>query len=150
MSTDTRLVGTTAENIFLCLLNERGIFSHAFDTQAFDGIIFDLDNEYFKVGEPPFFVQIKCRGSRTKKPNSQGLSPSIFEKVIKKAKELKIPKNSLYLIVGFYIDNDLRKINYYIIPFKELSNFKHGSNQYRFSLKKCEKIMENNHNILKI
>ena len=72
MKIDTRLVGATAENIFLSLINERGVFAHSFDAAGFDGIVFDVNNRYFKVGRCPFFVQIKCRGSKGKEFNPQG------------------------------------------------------------------------------
>jgi hypothetical protein len=41
MNIDTRLVGRTAENVFLSLLNQRGVFATSFDTQGFDWIVFD-------------------------------------------------------------------------------------------------------------
>jgi hypothetical protein len=47
---DSRLVGSTAENIFLSILNERGVFATSFDTVAFDGIVYDTDRRFFKVG----------------------------------------------------------------------------------------------------
>ena len=149
--TDVRLVGVTAENIFLSLLNEREILSHTFDTSGFDGIIFDINNEYFKIGNSPFYVQIKCRGSKTNKFNSQGHSPLVFNKIRDTANKLKIPESSLYFIVGFYKNCDIREMNYYIIPFDELGYFKKENNkEYRFTDKNCDQLAQQNENVIKI
>ena len=140
MIKDTRLVGTTAENIFLSLLNERGIFATSFDTAGFDGIVFDSDKQLFKHGDPPFYVQIKCRGSKADEYNPQGHSPKLFQDIIVIADELKIPETSLYLAVGFFKNSDIRTINFFCMPLEQAMNlFKFKSNvEYRFSYKQCE------------
>jgi hypothetical protein len=137
MEVDNRLIGETSENIFLSLLNERGVFAHVFNTAGFDGIAFDLKNRYFKTGKAPFYVQIKCRGSKSDRYNTQGHSPVVFECILKIARELKIPKSSLYLVLGFFKNNDIRQIQFYLIPFFSLPRFK-GKGTYRFSVTKCE------------
>jgi hypothetical protein len=137
MEVDNRLIGETSENIFLSLLNERGVFAHVFDTAGFDGIAFDLKNRYFKIGKAPFFVQIKCRGAKSDRYSTQGHSPDVFEHILKIARELKIPRSSLYLVLGFFKNNDIRQIRFYIIPFSSLLRFK-GKGTYRFSVAKCE------------
>jgi hypothetical protein len=73
-------VGTTTENIFLSLMNEKGIFAHSFDTAGFDGIVFNIDNKYFKAGKSPSFVQIKCRGSESENYHTQGHPQVTFDK----------------------------------------------------------------------
>lgn len=137
---DTRLVGKTAENIFLSLLNEKGIFSQAFDTACFDGVVFDLERKYFKIGKAPFYVQIKCRGSKNNRFNSQGHHENSIKKIEKLSKVLRIDRRSLYFVVGFYKNSDIRQMKYYIIPFEKLDLFKNKKNkkQYRFSVEKCE------------
>jgi hypothetical protein len=72
MNVDLRLIGKTAENMFLALTNQRGVFAISFDTEGFDGIIFDHDHLMFIGGESPYYTQIKCRVSKTGKFNSQG------------------------------------------------------------------------------
>lgn len=47
MKVDQRLIGKTAENIFLSILNQRGIFATAFDTESLDGIVFDAYSHGF-------------------------------------------------------------------------------------------------------
>lgn len=151
MTDDTRLVGTTAEAIFLSLLNQKNIVAYFLDANSFDGIVFDMNNEYFKVGKSPFFVQIKCRGSKTSKPNPQGHSPDIFDKILTEANRLKIPETSIYAVMGFYKNNDIRDINYYIIPFNSLGYFKSEINkQYRFSVNNCEDSLKQSLDIVKI
>jgi hypothetical protein len=56
------LVGSTAEDVFLNILNERGLFATSFDNIAFDGIVYDTGHCLFKVGGSPSYVQIECRG----------------------------------------------------------------------------------------
>ncbi len=36
---DTRLIGRTSENLFLALVNQKGVLATSFDTEGFDGII---------------------------------------------------------------------------------------------------------------
>jgi hypothetical protein len=151
MTTETRLVGKTAENIFLSILNEKGIFSHTFDTECFDGIVFDLKNTYFKRGTSPFFVQIECRGSKTNKPNPKGEEPGTFHKIKVMAKNLKINEKSLYFVAGFYINSDIRQITFYIIPFDLLKYFKNkGNKQFRFSKEKCERAVQRYSDIIRL
>ncbi len=149
MEVDRRLIGETSENIFLSLLNERGIFAHVFDTAGFDGIAFDTKNKYFKAGKSPFYVQIKCRGSKYDRHNTQGHSPAVFERIIKIAKELRIPKTSLYLILGFFKNNDIRQIRFFILPFSSLPRFK-SKGTHRFSVTACEKASKVDRRIISI
>ena len=149
MQIDNRLVGATAENIFLSLMNEEGIFAHSFDTAGFDGIVFDIHNKYFKVGKSLFFVQIKCRGSPDENYHPQGHSQLTFDKISTIGEELQIPETSLYIVVGFFKNNDIRQMNYYIVPLSSLSKFEKNGN-YRFSPPKCEKAMLSDPNIKSI
>jgi hypothetical protein len=106
MLIDTRLIGTTSENLFLSLLNQNGVFAHSFDSASFDGIVFDLRKRYFKVGACPSFVQIKCRGSAKDQYSTQGHSPETIEAIMKSADELKIPPELLYFVSWFFKDKD--------------------------------------------
>ena len=146
---DSRLVGSTAEDIFLSLLNERGIFATSFDTVAFDGIVYDTERHYFKIGEPPSYVQIKCRGSEGERFNPQGHRPNTIERMRQVAKVLSIPETSLYFVVGFFRGGDIRTVTYYCIPLGELDRFKPTS-QYRFSVEQCEQEIEPDEIIFKI
>jgi hypothetical protein len=58
-------------SIILSLVNQQGVFATSFDTEGLDGIVFDPDHRLFKVGQSPFFVQIKCRGSNANGYNSR-------------------------------------------------------------------------------
>jgi hypothetical protein len=148
---DNRLVGATAENIFLSILNERGIFATSLDIVAFDGIVFDKDRRWFKVGESPFYVQIKCRGSESEHFNPQGHARNIVDGMLEVARELGIPETSLYFVVGFFRRGDIRTIVYYCVPLEELDRFrKTPTSQYRFSVERCEQEIEPEGGIFKI
>ena len=138
---DSRLVGSTAENIFLSLLNERSVFATSFNTVALDGIAYDTERRYFKIGESPSYVQIKCRGSGGEHFNPQGHAPRIFDSMRDVARNLRIPENSLYFVAGFFRRGDVRTVVYYCIPLAELDRFKTTS-QYRFSVERCHQAIE--------
>ena len=140
MIIDSRLIGETTENIFLSLLNQQGIFANSFDSAAFDGIVFDIHNNYFKVGSSPFFVHIKCRGSRSERYNPQGHSHATIEKITGMAERLMIPYESLYFVTGFFKNDDIRQMIYYIVPFGSLKEFENKGN-YRLWPEKCNEIM---------
>jgi hypothetical protein len=146
---DNRLVGQTAENIFLSLLNQQGIFATAFNTVAFDGIVFDIRNRYFKVGDFPFYVQIKCRGSHTDEFNPQGFPHKTFDDILELAAHLTVPKESLYFVVGFFKGNDIRNIVFFGIPFGAISRFE-TAQQYRFSVKRCSDLVSEEMGIFRI
>jgi hypothetical protein len=145
---DSRLVGTISENIFLWLLNERGIFTTSFDTAGLDGISFDYENRYFRVGQSPFYVQIKCRGSKGQQYNPQGHGQEVFDKMLNVAYSLQIPETSLYFVVGFFNNDDIRTVVYYAMPINVVSRFKVG--HYRFSVKRCEEEMEKDNTIFRL
>ena len=149
MKIDTRLVGATAENVFLSLINERRVFAHSFDAAGFDGIVFDVNNRYFKVGRSPFFVQIKCRGSKGKEFNPQGHPQKTISNINAVANELKIPDKSLYFVVGFFKNNDIRQMTFFIIPFASLHLFE-KNRQYRFSVSKCKAVKQRDSTIREI
>jgi hypothetical protein len=147
---DSRFVGSTAENIFLSILNERGVFATSFETVAFDGIVYDTNRRYFKVGGAPSYVQIKCRGSEGEHYNPQSHSPNTIDAMRQVAQDLSIPESSLYFVVGFFRRGDIRTVVYYCIPLKELDRFqKTSSSQYRFSVERCEQEMESDGAICK-
>lgn len=144
---DNRLTGETAESIFLSLVNQqRGIFATSFDTEAFDGIIFDPDNDLFKVGRSPIFVQIKCRGSNTNGYNSRNFLIDGVRKIEGFAGNLGIPTDSVYFVVGFYRENDVRTVKYFGIPFSSLGRFK-TTRWHSFSVKKCEVAVKEDNDI---
>ena len=148
---DSRIVGSTAENIFLSILNERGVFATSFDTVAFDGIVYDMNRRYFKVGVSPSYVQIKCRGSTSERYNPQGHSPTTVDGMRRVAQDLSIPESSLYFVVGFYKRGDIRTVLYYCIPLEELNRFKKTpTSQYRFSVERCEQEIEPDGVIIKL
>jgi len=149
MKTDTRLVGETAEKVFLSLLNQSGILAASFDTIALDGIIYDTDHRLFKLGEAPFYVQIKCRGSNGGEFNPQGHGEQVFQAMKQMAEELAIPRDSLYLVVGFFKDADIRTLVFFGIPLVELGRFKSGT-QFRFSVSGCRKEVQATDTIFEI
>jgi|SRR5215203_181385 len=147
---DSRLAGSTAENIFLCILNERGVFATSFDTVAFDGIVYDTNRRYFKVGGSPHYMQIKCRGSEGKHYNPQGHSRNTIDGMQRVAQHLDILESSLYFVVGFYKQGDIRTAVYYGILLEELDRFKKApTSQYRFSVERCEQEMKSDGAIFK-
>jgi hypothetical protein len=141
---DSRLVGATAENIFLSLVNQRGVFATSFDTAGLDGIVFDPDHQLFTVGQSPYYVQIKCRGSNKNQYNPQGFSQTTFDHITAVAQRLGIPQTSLYFVVGFFNKGDIRNIIFFALSFFLLPHFK-TSSQYRFSLKACAQVMQGEH-----
>ena len=116
---------------------------------AFDGIVYDTGHRYFKVGQIPFYIQIKCRGSEGEHFNPQGHRPSTIDRMRQRAKDLSIPESSLYFVVGFFRRGDIRTVVYYYIPLEELDRFK-INNQYRFSVDRCEQETEPEGAIFKI
>lgn len=146
---DNRLTGRTAENIFPNLVNQRGMFATSFDTEAFDGIVFDPDNDLFKVGRSPFFVQIKCRGSNTNGCNSRNFPNDGIRKVEGFAENLGIPSDPVYSVVGFYKENGARVVKYFGVPFFSLGRFR-TDRWHNFSVKKCEAAMEEDNDIFRL
>ena len=138
MNCDNRLIGRTAENTFLAILNQKGIFATSFDTEGFDGIIFDHDHKYFKGGKSPYYTQIKCRGSKNKDYSTQGHNEATIQKIKKIAIDLRIDEKSAYFTVGFFRHNDIRTLQFYSIPLSHLIQFKGKNSQYRFSVERCE------------
>jgi hypothetical protein len=141
---DSRLVGTTAENILLSLVNQRGVFATSFNTAGIDGIVFDLDHRLFTVGQSPYYLQMKCRGSNEDRFNPQGFSQTTFDHITAVAQRLGIPQASLYFVVGFFHKGDIRNIIFFALSFVLLPHCK-TSSQYRFSLKACEQVMQREH-----
>lgn len=65
------------------------------------------------------------------------------------AKDLSIPESSLYFVVGFFRQGDIRTVVYYCIPLEKLDRFKTTS-QYRFSVEQCEQEIDSQGVIFKI
>lgn len=65
------------------------------------------------------------------------------------AKDLGVPEASLYFVVGFFRRGDVRTVVYYCIPLEDLDTFK-TTNQYRFSIARCEQVLEARGVIFKI
>ena len=141
MVADTRLIGQTAENIFLALVNQGGVHATVFDSEGFDGIIFDINKTLFTKGESPFFTQIKCRGSSGEKFNNQGHSVAAIEKMFKVAEKLNISNSSLYFTAGFFNNDDIRSIICYTLPLTEILHFQTKQGNYRFNQENCEKAL---------
>ncbi len=96
-----RLIGETAENIFLSLVNKKGVAAVSFDTIGLDGIAFDPDHKLFKRGQSPFYVQVKCGGSDGDQYGSKGLPQKEIDGIGSAAENLGIPHDSLYFVAGF-------------------------------------------------
>jgi len=150
MVVDRRLTGETAENIFLSLVNQRGVFATSFDTEGLDGIAFDPKNELFKVGRSPFFVQIKARGSASDAYNSRNFPGNGIRKIESFAQALGLPYDSLYFVVGFYKNDSVRTIKYFSIPFSSLETFRTKKGWYQFSVKRCEAAMQEEGSIFEL
>jgi hypothetical protein len=101
------------------------------------------DSVAFKVGKSSFYVQIKCRGSESEHFNPQGHARIVVDGMLELASELGIPETSLYFVVGFFKQGDIRTVVYYCIPLEELDRFrKTPTSQYRFSVERCEQEIE--------
>ncbi len=138
---DKRLMGETAENIFLSLVNQRGVFATSFDTEGLDGIVFDPNHRLFKVGQSPFFVQVKSRNSDTDNYQSKNFPHDGVRRIESFAKNLGITRDSLYFVIGFSKGRDIRTIKYFAVPFSSLDRFK-TRNWYVFSVNACEEAMQ--------
>ena len=111
MSYDSRLSGETAEYILACLLrNKHGIARQRFDIEGLDLIAFDHENKAFH-GNSPFFIQMKARGGG----HQVGMQRSV-RKVEKAIDALGLDRKSVYIAVGYFQGNDIRTIEYYLIP----------------------------------
>jgi len=149
MKIDTRLVGATAEKVFLSLVNQKGIFATSFDTVALDGIVYDANRQLFKVGQPPSYVQIKVRGSGGDDFNPQGHGPDDVQAMNQMADDLSIPRDCLYFVVGFFKNADIRTLVFFGIPLGEMARFWSGA-QFRFSVASCRKEVEEANTIFEI
>lgn len=146
---DKRLMGETAEKIFLSLVNHKGVFATSFDTEGLDGIVFDPDHRMFKVGQSPFFVQVKSRNSDTENYKSKNFPQDGIRNIESFTEGLGILRDSLYFVLGFSKGNDIRTIRYFAVPFSSLDRFK-TSNWYVFSVRRCEEVMEEDSGIFSL
>lgn len=147
MIVDKRLIGETIENVFLSLVNQQGVFATSFDTEGLDGIVFDPERRLFKVGQSPFFVQIKSRNSDSGNYKTKNFPFDGVRSIESFARELGIPYDSLYFVVGFSKGNDIRTVRYFGIPFSSISRFGTKKGWYNFSVKSCESAMQEDSNI---
>ena len=131
-------------------LCQRGVSAIEFDSDGFDGIIFDINKTIFTKGESPLYTQIKCRGSSSEKFNNQGHSVASIEKMFKVAEKLTISKISLYFTAGFFKNNDIRSIIFYSIPLAEIQHFKTKKGNYRFAVDSCENALRTVPGIFKL
>ena len=95
--------------------HQQGLFATSLDMQVLDGIIFDSKHKTVKMSSAPFYVQIKCHGSSTKRFNPQGHSPKTIDKIRATAKQLGVPLTSIYFVVGFSKTATFAQSN--ILPF---------------------------------
>jgi hypothetical protein len=147
---DKSLIGDTAENIFLSLLNQRGVFATSFATEGLDGVAFDPDNRLFKVGQSPFYVQIKSRNSDSANYKTKNFPHDRMRNIESFATNLGLPTDSLYFVVGFSRENDIRTMQYYGIPYVSLDRFRTDKGWYNFSVKSCEAAIQEDDSIFRI
>lgn len=146
---DNRLIGDTPEHIFLSLANHRGGFAVAFDSERPDDIAFNPDRHLFEVGQSPFFVQIKSRNSESESYGSKNFAQDDIRNVESFARNIDLPSDSLYFVVGFSNGNDGRTIKYFAISFSSLHHFKTGE-WYVFSVERCEAAMREDRGIFEL
>lgn len=147
---DKRLIGQTAENIFLSLVNQRGVFATSFDTEGLDGIAFDTEHRLFKSGQSPFYVQVKSRNSNSANYKTKNFPFDRMRGIESFAKNLGVPHDSLYFVAGFSKDNDIRTIIFFGIPFTSLVRFGTDKGWYNFSPKSCEAAMQEDESIFRL
>ena len=134
---DTRLIGDTAESILACLLrNKDEIICQRFNIEGFDLIAFDAKNKIFKGGSP-FFIQVKTRGGWN--PTGMDSQLKTVENAIKK---LEVDESSVYIAVGFY-GEDIREIEFYLIPWAAKDKLYTESGNIRFNKKRLDPLVEN-------
>ncbi len=147
---DKRLIGETVENIFLSLVNQRGVFATSFDTEGLDGIVFDPDHRLFKAGQSPYFVQVKSRNSASPNYTTKNFPFDRVRGIEDFAKNLGIPYESLYFVVAFSKDNNVRTVKFYGIPFSSLDHFGTDKGWYNFSVKSCEAATQEDESIFRL
>lgn len=144
-----KLMGGTTEYVFLNLVNQRGGFVVAFDSERPDDIAFHPDRHLFEVGQSPFFVQVKSRNSESESYGSKNFAQDDIRNVESFAKNIDLPSDSLYFVVGFSNGNDGRTIKYFAISFSSLHHFETGE-WYVFSVEKCEAAMREDRGIFEL
>lgn len=147
---DKRLIGETVENVFLSLVNQRGVFATSFDTEGLDGIAFDPNHRLFKVGRSPYFVQVKGRNSDSATYKTKNFPSDGVRGIEGFAEDLGIPHESLYFVAGFSKDNDIRTVRFFGIPFSSLDRFGTDKGWYNFSVKGCEAAMREDEGIFRL
>ena len=143
------LIGEASEYVFLRLVNQRGGFAVAYDSERPDDIAFHPDRHLFEVGQSPFFIQIKSRTSDSESYESKNFSQDDIYNVESLAKNIDLPSDSLYFVVGFSKDNDGRTIKYFAISFSSLHHFETGE-LYVLSVEKCEAAMREDRGIFEL
>jgi hypothetical protein len=118
---DCRLTGSTGEFLISWLLKHNyNIPSQRFDIEAFDVIAFDFNREVFKLGNAPFFIQVKCMNKELEgKESSHNPTISEINKLKNYADKLHLNKDSIYYAMGLFKD-DIRNVNFWIIPLTEM------------------------------
>jgi hypothetical protein len=144
---DKRLIGETAENIFLSLVNQRGVFATSFDTEGLDGIAFDPDHLLFNSGQSPYYVQVKSRNSDSANYKTKNFPFDRMRGIEAFARNLGIRHESLYFVAGFSKDNDIRTVEFFGIPFLSLDRFGTEKGWYNFSVKSCRAAMQEDSSI---
>lgn len=132
---DRRLTGDATEYILAWLLrNKYGVISQIFDVEGIDLIAFDPTNKVF-AGKSPFFLQVKTRSGG----NPLGIGKGL--KAIRNAIEnLKVHESSVYLAVGFF-EEDIRGIEFYLIPWKDKDKlYSKSEKELRLSKKKLDSL----------
>lgn len=147
---DSRVQGRAAEAIFVSLLQSKyGVHAVQMDTIGFDVVAWDNNKICFPSGHPAY-IQIKLRMSTNAEFTAQGHNPAVFDKVKKFANKLGIEENNCYFCAAFSKNNDVRDTVFFLIPFNKLDCFKNRGVQYRFSVKSCKQVMQNEKGILKL
>jgi hypothetical protein len=108
----TKSIEKEAENLYIKRLKQKDI--EASSDANLDCEVLDLSNKYFKIGKPPFYAKIKCRGSETNKYNPQGHPSEDFKDIQNEVIRLKNrEETSLYVIAAFYKNKNIKEMNYY-------------------------------------
>lgn len=146
----TRMIGESVENIFLSLVNQQGVFATSFDTEGLDGIASDPENRLFKQGQSPFFVQVKSRNSDSANYKTKNFPADGMRSIETFANGLGIPYESLYFVVGFSRDGDVRTVKFFGIPFSSLDRFRTEKGWYNFSVRSCEEARRDDDSIFHV
>jgi len=112
--------------------------------------VFDPKNRMFKRGQSQFFVQVKSRNSDSANYKTKNFPADGMRSIEAFANGLGILFESLYFVVGFSRDGDVRTVTFFGIPFSSLDRFRTEKGWYNFSVRNCEEARQEDDDIFHV